>query len=193
MKYKTKTIIAAVFLLLFTALNTYLLIKYSCDPSPDDLTATMATVDQKDNSQTIEEISSPPIVDEEQDSSPSDLPKVSASGVSETNTPDQGSGLYFDHRFESPRAYLQMRSEELDLPFALLDKIVECESNWRMVKNPYSSAYGYFQIIDSTEKTTPQYKRGDRKFNPYTNIEMGIYLYTTRGTNPWNPSKGCWG
>jgi hypothetical protein len=61
-----------------------------------------------------------------------------------------------------------------------------------MVKNATSSAYGYFQIIDGTERTTPQYALGRRKFDPYTNIDMGLYLYETRGTNPWNESKGCW-
>ncbi len=73
-----------------------------------------------------------------------------------------------------------------------LDAIATCESQWRMVKNATSSAYGYFQILDSTERTTPQYKEGQRKFDPYANVDMAIWLYEQYGTNPWNESKGCW-
>ena len=91
-----------------------------------------------------------------------------------------------------PREYLEQQCEERGCDFALLDSIIFCESTWRMVKNSQSSAYGYFQIIDGTERTTPQYKAGERKFDPYTNIDMGLYLFETRGTNPWNESKHCW-
>lgn len=91
-----------------------------------------------------------------------------------------------------PREYLAQKCQEQGCDFALLDSIVFCESTWRMVPNARSSAYGYFQIIDGTEKTTPQYKAGERKFDPYTNIDMGLYLYESRGTNPWNESRHCW-
>lgn len=94
---------------------------------------------------------------------------------------------------QSHRDYLKQRAEEEGFPFALLDRIVKCESGWRMVKNPISSAYGYFQIIDGTERTTPQYKAGQRKYDPYVNMEMGLWLYKTRGANPWYPSEHCWG
>ncbi|MFZ2681754.1 MAG: hypothetical protein WAZ14_01515 [Patescibacteria group bacterium] len=92
----------------------------------------------------------------------------------------------------TPREYLAERCEEVGCDFVLLDTIIFCESTWRMVKNSSSSAFGYFQIIDGTEKTTPQYAAGLRKFDPYANIDMGIYLNSKRGTNPWNESKGCW-
>ena len=91
-----------------------------------------------------------------------------------------------------PREYLAQQCQALGCDALMLDTIAFCESSWRMVKNSHSSAYGYFQIIDGTEKTTPQYKDGERKFDPYTNIDMGIYLYQTRGTNPWNESRPCW-
>jgi len=91
------------------------------------------------------------------------------------------------------QAYLKKRSDELGLPYTLLNRIIECESTWIMQKNKLSSAYGYFQIIDGTEKTTPQYKSGLRKFDPYVNIDMGIWLYQQRGSQPWNASKHCWG
>lgn len=92
----------------------------------------------------------------------------------------------------SPREYLRANCKDPDCDFPTMDAIASCESGWRMVKNSSSSAFGYYQIIDGTEATTPQYKEGERKFDPYTNIDMGLYLYSTRGTNPWNESKGCW-
>lgn len=92
----------------------------------------------------------------------------------------------------TPREYLREQCQSPDCDFLLLDTIIDCESGWQMVKNRRSSAYGYFQILDSTEATTPQYKGGLRKHDPYINLDMGLYLYETRGSNPWNASKGCW-
>lgn len=92
----------------------------------------------------------------------------------------------------TPREYLAINCAEEDCDLDLLNAIVFCESTWRMVKNRGSSAYGYFQIIDGTEATTPQFKEGLRKFDHYTNIDMGLYLYETRGSNPWNESRNCW-
>src|SRR5689334_9932506 len=76
-----------------------------------------------------------------------------------------------------PREYLAQECQKLDYDCTLLDTIAFCESSWHMVQNSRSSAYGYFQIIDSTERTTPQYAEGRRKYDPYTNIDMALYLY----------------
>ncbi len=92
----------------------------------------------------------------------------------------------------SPREYLRQRCEENRVDFAILDSIVYCESNWRMVKNSSSTAYGYFQILDGTEQTTPMYAEGRRKYDPYTNIDMGIFLYQRDGWYPWAESRHCW-
>ncbi len=92
-----------------------------------------------------------------------------------------------------PKEYLRTRATEEGFDFQLLDRIVWCESHWRMIKNSRSSAYGYFQILDGTERTTPQYKSGLSKKDPLVNIDMGLYLYETRGTSPWNESRRCWG
>lgn len=92
----------------------------------------------------------------------------------------------------TPKEYLYTQCTEPECNALLLDKIATCESQWRMVKNSVSTAYGYFQILDGTEATTPQWKEGRRKFDPYTNIDMAIYLFETRGSNPWNESKHCW-
>ncbi len=93
----------------------------------------------------------------------------------------------------TPRNYLIEKCSAMeDCDFTLLDTIITCESSWRMVKNSGSSAFGYFQIIDATERGTPQFKEGKRKFDPYTNIDMGLYLYDRYGARPWSESKGCW-
>lgn len=92
----------------------------------------------------------------------------------------------------TPQEYLYANCSDPDCNPELLDAIATCESQWRMVQNNRSSAYGYFQILDSTEKTTPQWKEGGRKYDPYTSVDMGIYLFESRGSNPWNESKGCW-
>jgi soluble lytic murein transglycosylase-like protein len=93
----------------------------------------------------------------------------------------------------TPRQYMHFRAAEEGLDADLLDHIIRCESGWRMVQNSKSSAYGYFQIIDGTEKGTPQYKAGLRKTDPYVNIDMGIYLYQRSSWLPWLESKPCWG
>ncbi len=102
---------------------------------------------------------------------------------------------YADQTFgplPTPREYMQTECDEIGCDFAVLDAIVTCESKWIMVQNSQSSAHGYFQILDSTERGTPMYQDGRRKTNPYTNVDMGIYLYERYGTSPWNESKPCW-
>ena len=91
----------------------------------------------------------------------------------------------------SPRAYLYEQAAERNLDARLLDRIAFCESNWRMVRSKQSSAYGFFQIIDATEASTPQYKAGQRKFDPYTNVDMALYLFERYGSSPWVESRAC--
>ena len=93
----------------------------------------------------------------------------------------------------TPRNYLIDKCGKLpNCDFTLLDAIITCESSWHMVQNAQSSAFGYFQIIDATERGTPQYAEGLRKVNPYTNLDMGLYLYQRYGASPWSESRGCW-
>lgn len=91
-----------------------------------------------------------------------------------------------------PKTYLYEHCKFPDCDPLLLETIAFCESGWKMVKNSGSTASGYFQILDSTEKTTPQYKEGERKTDPSTNIDMGIFLFESRGWQPWYPSRHCW-
>lgn len=92
----------------------------------------------------------------------------------------------------TPKVYLAQQCKAPDCDQALLESIIWCESKWEMVKNKTSSAYGYFQIIDSTERTTPMYREGKTKYDPYDNIDMGVYLYKRDGINPWLESRPCW-
>ncbi len=94
--------------------------------------------------------------------------------------------------YKQPKEYLYDRATELNLDYDLLSRIAFCESNWRMVPNAHSSAYGFFQIIDGTERYTPSYKDGERKYDAQANIDMGVYLYNRYGLRPWNESKPCW-
>lgn len=91
-----------------------------------------------------------------------------------------------------PREYLRLRAEQAGVSYALLNRIAYCESKWRMVQNDVSTAYGYFQILDGTERLTPQYRAGLRKTDPYANIDMAISLYQKYGTIPWTESESCW-
>lgn len=91
-----------------------------------------------------------------------------------------------------PRAYLARQCKEPDCDFALLDSIAWCESKWQMVGNPTSTAFGYFQILDGTERTTPQYVVGGSKYNPSDNIDMGVFLYERDSWYPWLSSRPCW-
>jgi len=101
--------------------------------------------------------------------------------------------LQFAEAATTPKQYLWEQTQKRGMDYDLLYTIIDCESRWRMVKNDTSTAYGFFQILDRTEKYTPQYTRGERKFDPFTTIDMGIYLYTKYGTSPWQESRKCWG
>lgn len=92
----------------------------------------------------------------------------------------------------TPKGYLRVRAEEEGVDADLLNRIATCESRWHMVQNKKSTAFGYFQILDGTEKLTPQYREGLRKDDPYVNIDMAIFLFKKYGTLPWTESMPCW-
>jgi hypothetical protein len=91
-----------------------------------------------------------------------------------------------------PREYLKKKAEQKGYDYELLQRIAFCESRWRMTKNKNSTAFGFFQIVDGTERITPQYKAGLRKTDPYVNIDMALYLYGKYRTLPWLASRSCW-
>jgi hypothetical protein len=91
-----------------------------------------------------------------------------------------------------PKEYLRLRAEQVGVGYELLNHIAYCESHWRMVQNKKSTAFGYYQILDGTERLTPQYRQGLRKTDPYVNIDMAIWLFQKYGTTPWVESQSCW-
>ena len=104
----------------------------------------------------------------------------------------ENEAAFMRSEYKQPKEYLYDRAMELDLDYRILERIAFCESNWRMVKSSQSSAYGFFQIIDGTERYTPSFKAGQRKYDARTNIDMGVYLYSRYGVFPWTESKPCW-
>lgn len=63
----------------------------------------------------------------------------------------------------------------------LMLAIMRCESGGRAdAKNRYSTATGLFQILGGP-------------YDPVANISLAHSMWSTRGTQPWNASRGCWG
>lgn len=81
--------------------------------------------------------------------------------------------------------FLINRALELNVDPSLAEDIIVCESGGQpFIKNPYSSAHGYFQIIDSTAL------RAIRDM-PELNLEIGLRLLKKDGTRHWEESKSC--
>lgn len=76
---------------------------------------------------------------------------------------------------------------------ALLKKIGECESGFRMVPNKggASSAFGIFQVLKVHDKRAK--KLGVSRFTNHGNIKIAISLFLEQGSTPWLASKSCWG
>ena len=87
----------------------------------------------------------------------------------------------------TPREYLRYLTTKEE--FAILDKIIICESNWNPeAKNVNSTASGLLQFLESTWNNWGE----DDVFNPYSNIIAGVKLYRAQGTKPWESSRQCW-
>lgn len=92
----------------------------------------------------------------------------------------------------TPREYLWHIAPKLA---PVLDRVARCESGWKMIPNSggSSTAYGYFQILDGTARLTPQHAAGGSKRDPYTNVEMAVWLAERDGVYAhWFPSYDCW-
>jgi soluble lytic murein transglycosylase-like protein len=74
----------------------------------------------------------------------------------------------------SPRSYLYASYPGIA---PRMDCVIRRESGWDPdAKNPRSSAGGLAQILDTTWMTTPQGKRGESRFNAYSNIDGAAWL-----------------
>ena len=86
--------------------------------------------------------------------------------------------------------------KDVDPDLAL--RIARCESNFNpKAKNPNSSASGVYQWIKgSFEYYGKLYWKDDYyqkdRFNPKDNIELAIWVISTKGTSDWTESRHCW-
>lgn len=83
---------------------------------------------------------------------------------------------------------------------AILKKISKCESQDRQFNEDGSIHRGEINPQDIGMYQINEHWNGEEAkrlgFDIYTlegNTKMALYLYKTRGTQPWNWSKHCWG
>jgi len=100
-------------------------------------------------------------------------------------------------RFEAYQvieSYLKENREYRIAMFRTLETISWCESRHNdEAKNPYSSARGRFQIIDSTKELCERNlgRKIDRT-NKQDSWDCAVWLYSKYGTAPWKASQHCW-
>ena len=77
-----------------------------------------------------------------------------------------------------------------------LNRIIECESNWKNICNQKYGCYagiGLAQIIPSTWKFAKLNGLAvDDPFNEVDNLLTAIWLYENYGNKPWSQSQKCW-
>jgi hypothetical protein len=79
----------------------------------------------------------------------------------------------------SPKAYLYSAYPALARRF---DCVIQRESRWDpSAQNPRSGAAGLTQMLLSTWMTTPSGKRGESRFNAFSNIDGAAWLVTSGG------------
>lgn len=105
-----------------------------------------------------------------------------------------------DHPVELPsnEELLKQFTDEFNVSYTLAVAIIGCEGGLDGVyrKNPWSSAGGPWQFIDSTWVSTMK-RMGLPETTPktdyYTNLRAGAWLLSTDGSRHWNASKQvCW-
>lgn len=79
----------------------------------------------------------------------------------------------------TPRGYLYATYPSVAPRLAC---IIQKESRWDPdAQNPRSGAAGLTQIMAGTWATTPQGRRGESRFNAYSNIDAAVWLATSGG------------
>ena len=98
-------------------------------------------------------------------------------------------------RDPTPQEYL---AELSGTDFELYNKIIIAESGWRVdADNPFSSASGLAQFLDSTFSTycVDKYKLTtslESKNNPYIQLNCMVKMINDGGIGHWNASKHLW-
>jgi len=73
--------------------------------------------------------------------------------------------------------------------------IAKCESQLvATARNKTSTAKGIYQFIDGSWKGYSAIKWGENRdvFSAKNNIELGVWVLSTEGTDPWVSSRDCW-
>jgi hypothetical protein len=95
----------------------------------------------------------------------------------------------------TPRQYLYLIAADDYITARKIDKIAICESDWKMVKNSTSSAYGFCQFLTGTWRTTMLrmgIENGDLlRTDPFTNVDACVWLYEQDGIRHWLESQNC--
>lgn len=80
-------------------------------------------------------------------------------------------------------------------PYRLIDRVVQCESNYRPeARSPISSAGGLFQFLEGTWRSSaPSFGMGGRsRFEVWPAAWVGSGMIAQGGIGHWNASRHCW-
>ena len=96
----------------------------------------------------------------------------------------------------TPEVLLAYYTDQYQVDYELSYSIIACESQFdQFAQNPNSSAEGYWQMLNSTWKTTMErmgLPTSTEKTAMPISIEAGVWLLSKDGTVHWNESKQCW-
>ncbi len=93
---------------------------------------------------------------------------------------------------EQQRLYLYEQVNYNIQDYQILSRIIWCESRWDAeAYNSKTKDVGLFQISEKYHLKNAT-ELGYDIYNPFGNIDYGIYLYKKYGLQPWEWSQKCW-
>lgn len=120
------------------------------------------------------------------------LAATSIGGVHDLQRQQQTEVMRKATQVDAARAPLYAPDPLAALPYEAR-KVGYCESGLRNVKNPVSSASGYFQFIDSTWRTTTGLPAPASEYPLEIQLDAFLTLWDGgRGASHWAPSRYCW-
>jgi len=93
---------------------------------------------------------------------------------------------------DSDRYYLFQLLDYNYQDFKKLDRIIQAESNWRMVRNPRTNDWGYCQINEATWGEGFDFLGLDYKTNPRQHLKACVFIYKVIGEKSWQASIHKW-